>query len=545
VIADAPPVREEALDELAEAFGLSADERELLLQLAAAELDPGIGPVRAVDALAAIAPAGPLLRWALVELDRRLPLHAAPLRIAPRALHHLLGLPGVDPGLQPVLRACAPGPLVSDDHERLAERIAAGWDGRAAIQLLGDDPDGSEDVATLTAAHMGWSLAAVRARDLPLTPGDRHAFATAWTRESLLERAALLIDAAGGGADAVAPLVDALSVPVFVAAPEPVALRSPAHTHAVRRPGERERRRLWGLARGGAAPAELDALARRPVSARAISSGADAGRAPLPGRLVRRVDPVATWDDLVVPDAVGAVLRDIAGQVHHRSTVYEDWGFAARGSRGLGITALFTGESGTGKTMAAEVLAADLGLDLHVIDLSAVVSKYIGETEKHLAQVFDTAEDGALLLFDEADALFGKRTEVRDSHDRHANVEISYLLQRMEAHRGLAILTTNLKSALDRAFSRRLRFVVAFPFPDAEHRERIWRGAFPPATPLGRLDYKRLAALSLAGGSIRTVAVNAAFLAAAAGERVKTTHVLRAARAEYGKLDRPLVAEAP
>ena len=193
----------------------------------------------------------------------------------------------------------------------------------------------------------------------------------------------------------------------------------------------------------------------------------------------------------------------------------------AKGGRGLGISALFAGASGTGKTMAAEVLARELRLDLYRIDLSAVVSKYIGETEKNLRRVFDAAEaGGAILLFDEADALFGKRSEVKDSHDRYANIEVSYLLQRMEAYRGLAILTTNLKDALDTAFLRRIRFIVQFPFPDAGRAGRdLARHLSPRATPIDGLDCGRLAQLNVAGGNIRNIALNAAFLAAEAGSR--------------------------
>ncbi|MNQ63206.1 ATP-dependent zinc metalloprotease FtsH 3 [compost metagenome] len=191
--------------------------------------------------------------------------------------------------------------------------------------------------------------------------------------------------------------------------------------------------------------------------------------------------------------------------------------------------------------MAAEVLARETGLDLYRIDLSAVVSKYIGETEKNLRRLFEAAEDGgAILLFDEADALFGKRTEVKDSHDRYANIEISYLLQRMESYRGLAVLTTNLKSNLDSAFLRRLRFVVQFPFPDLDQRARIWRGVFPAATPTRELDAHQLARLNLTGGSIRNVALNAAFLAADAGTEVTMALVLQAAHAEAAKRERPL-----
>jgi SpoVK/Ycf46/Vps4 family AAA+-type ATPase len=221
--------------------------------------------------------------------------------------------------------------------------------------------------------------------------------------------------------------------------------------------------------------------------------------------------------------------------------VYENWGFAAKSARGLGISALFSGASGTGKTMAAEVLANELQLDLYRIDLSQVVSKYIGETEKNLRRVFDAAEQGgAILLFDEADALFGKRSEVKDSHDRYANVEISYLLQRMEAYRGLAILTTNLKDAIDTAFMRRIRFVVAFPFPDAAQRAEIWRRVFPSQTPTEGLDVERLSRLSLAGGNIHNIAMYAAFLAADAHQPVEMSHLLHAARAEYSKLEKPL-----
>src|SRR5439155_1757441 len=181
-------------------------------------------------------------------------------------------------------------------------------------------------------------------------------------------------------------------------------------------------------------------------------------------------------EDLVLPDAQRTILREIAAHVRQRYHVYETWGFASKSARGLGISALFAGASGTGKTMAAEVLASELRLDLYRIDLSQVVSKYIGETEKNLRRVFEAAEEGgAILLFDEADALFGKRSEIKEGLDRYANIEVSYLLQQMESYRGLAILTTNMKDALDTAFLRRIRFVVQFPFPDTAERLEIWR----------------------------------------------------------------------
>jgi SpoVK/Ycf46/Vps4 family AAA+-type ATPase len=234
-------------------------------------------------------------------------------------------------------------------------------------------------------------------------------------------------------------------------------------------------------------------------------------------------------------------LRDLAAHVRQRALVYETWGFARTSERGLGISALFAGISGTGKTLAAEVLARELSLDLYRIDLSQVVSKYIGETEKNLRRIFEAAEEaGAVLLFDEADALFGKRSDVKDSHDRYANIEVSYLLQRMEQYRGLAVLTSNMRNALDQAFLRRLRFIVEFPFPDFEQRLAIWRRVFPEGVPLGAIDWTRLGGLNIAGGTIRNIALAAAFSAADAGRPVEMTHLLRAARSEYRKLDKPL-----
>ena len=303
---------------------------------------------------------------------------------------------------------------------------------------------------------------------------------------------------------------------------------------------------------------DLDAAAITAAAGRALGGQEDgAERARDPGlrvwkacrqtarggldSLAQRLESTATWDDLVLPEAQRELLGDIVAHVRHRNRVYDEWQMSGPSRRGLGFSALFTGPSGTGKTLAAEVLANALDLDLYRIDLSQVISKYIGETEKNLRRIFDAAgHSGAVLLFDEADALFGKRSEVRDSHDRYANIEISYLLQAMESYRGLAVLTTNLRSALDQAFLRRLRFVVTFPFPGPAERARIWTRAFPAATPTCGLDVSRLAQLSVAGGNIRAIALHAAFTAAEAGVPVGMREVLKAAVAEYAKLERPL-----
>jgi SpoVK/Ycf46/Vps4 family AAA+-type ATPase len=296
---------------------------------------------------------------------------------------------------------------------------------------------------------------------------------------------------------------------------------------SIRAAGEKVRQRVWS---GDGRP--LDAILWD--ECRAIS------RSRLDD-LAQRIEPAATWEDIVLPPPALAALRSIASHVRQRPRVYEDWGFALKGRRGLGISALFCGASGTGKTMAAEVLANELRLDLYRIDLSAIVNKYIGETEKNLRRVFDAAEEsGAILLFDEADALFGKRSEVKDAHDRYANIEVSYLLQRIEAYRGLAILTSNMKQAIDGAFLRRIRFVVQFPFPDAAQRMEIWQRIFPSGTPTEGLRLDKLARLNLSGGNIRNLALGAAFLAADAGEPVRMRHLLLAAHAEYAKLEKPL-----
>ena len=257
-------------------------------------------------------------------------------------------------------------------------------------------------------------------------------------------------------------------------------------------------------------------------------------------QLAQRIEVKADWQQLVLPGEQEVLLHQITAQVAQRNRVYEDWGFRQQMNRGLGINALFTGPSGTGKTMAAEVIANELELDLFRIDLSSVVSKYIGETEKNLRKLFDTAEDsGAILFFDEADALFGKRSEVKDSHDRYANIEINYLLQRIETYHGLAILASNVRTALDKAFTRRLRFIVEFPFPGSEQRREIWQKVFPEDTPrAANLDYERLAKLNLTGGNIHNVALNAAFLAAQADSVVTMPLLLQAARTEYRKIDK-------
>ena len=259
--------------------------------------------------------------------------------------------------------------------------------------------------------------------------------------------------------------------------------------------------------------------------------------------IAKKIQPKYTWDDIVLPDDIRAQLQEICQRVAHRNRVLGEWGFDAKLSLGKGVNALFAGPSGTGKTMAAEIIANELGLDLYKIDLSGVVSKYIGETEKNLDRIIRAAENNnAILFFDEADALFGKRSEVRDSHDRYANIEISYLLQKMEEYDGIAILATNLRQNLDEAFTRRLVFTVHFPFPNEASRQRIWTGIWPSATPIAEeVDLAWLSRqFKLSGGNIKNIALAAAFLAAEDGGVVTMTHLRHATKREYQKMGKAL-----
>jgi hypothetical protein len=429
------------------------------------------------------------------------------------------------------------------------------------VQLCGPDAAGRLAVAGAACSRVGLTPALLDAAEVPESAAERDALARLWEREAALSGATLVLEVDLDDGARVRRVVDFVaSVGGFrlVSAPEPLrSRREPLLRVDVPVLQPAEQLELWAVALNGDAPGEPelaavaqqfrlggDGVAAAAAQVRAGASTWDACREqarPKLDDLALRIEPVAGWDDLVLPEPQKRLLGEIALHVRHRAKVYEDWGFAGRGARGLGISALFAGPSGTGKTMAAEVLANELRLDLYRIDLSSVVSKYIGETEKNLRRVFDAAEEGgAILLFDEADALFGKRSEVKDSHDRYANIEISYLLQRMEAYRGLAILTTNLRSALDQAFLRRLRFVVQFPFPDGAQRAEIWRRIFPRETPTAKLDHERLSRLNLPGGNIRNIALGAAFLAAGEQEPVGMSHLLRAARGEYAKLEKPL-----
>lgn len=578
---------------------LEASFASLVAEIQSGRLTPTFGLALAALPEAhwsALAPSAPLRRWHLLELTPADTIPNSPIRLAERILHFLTGVYYLDERLEGVL---VPAPAVGDlppTHQELADEIVRRWSQTAQVPpviLLGGDPlisgaglASKVAIASNACRQLGLGLYRMLATDIPLQPGERELLARLWEREAALGNYALLLDGeeldGGQTVQALVAFAETLRSPVLMAVqstlPDLQAAR-PAVRLDIRRPSLAEQRPVWQKALGPAAAGldgSLDMLITQfDLSAQAISAAVSEGiggrSSSISGQaltqslwdacrrqarprlesantghlLAQRIESIATWDDLVLPDIQHQALLEITAQVRQRAQVYETWGMAAKNNRGLGISALFAGPSGTGKTLAAEVLANELRLDLYRIDLSSVVNKYIGETEKNLRRVFDAAEgSGAILLFDEADALFGKRSEVKDSHDRYANVEISYLLQRMETYRGLAILTSNLKSAIDPAFLRRIRFIVNFPFPDTAQRAEIWKRMFPPQVPTEGLDPARLAKLNVAGGNIRNIALNAAFLAAEAGEPVRMSHLLRAARSEYSKLEKtPTEAE--
>ncbi|MEM6611648.1 MAG: ATP-binding protein [Cyanobacteria bacterium P01_C01_bin.72] len=589
-----------ALEQLALTFGLSTFERDILLLCAGCELDTSFPALCALAqgdpqknyptfSLAlnllpsphwsAFTPSAPLRRWKLIELGAGKNLTSSPLRISERILHYLTGIQHLDEQLLGLIEPVRELSLAADSHRAIASSIAETWSqsvGKSTlpvIQLCGTEAYSKRAIASVACSQLELNLHSICVGVIPSSTVEVNQLLRLWDREAVLNGSALLLDFGelgdnGSNQMAIAHLIEQISSPLIITSPERIITKQRASIYYdITKPSTAEQRTLWEAALSLqelelesyidtlvsqfflSAPeintASANAAGQTLSAASSETALWDACRVQARPRLeslAQRIEAVAGWQDLVLPEAQRSTLKTIVAHVRQRAKVYENWGFAGKSDRGLGISALFAGPSGTGKTTAAEVIAKELRLDLYRIDLSSVVSKYIGETEKNLRRVFDAAESGgAILLFDEADALFGKRSEVKDSHDRHANIEVSYLLQRMEAYRGLAILTTNLKGSLDTAFMRRIRFVVQFAFPDLSQRAEIWQRIFPAETPTHNLDASKLAKLSVAGGNIRNIALNAAFIAADAEEPVKMEHILSAARSEHAKLEKPLV----
>jgi SpoVK/Ycf46/Vps4 family AAA+-type ATPase len=569
---------------------------DLALNLLCADLETKVA------ARARFTAAAPLLRYRLVQLggepgQRPASWLGSGLRLEPRVVRFLLGDDAVDDRLEPYVDLVTPAVNLDDlvFPEALRSQLSqlAGYARQAGgpgagfvLYFQGPGGTGKRTAAAACCRKLDCQLLMVAGKRVAASgAGEFSALAALIEREARLQGAlvywedfdVLLADEDDARAAALIPVLAALPGPAFLSGTatwEPAD--APPGLTFVRLPfpppGPGERLRLWRAALGSSPGSGLDladvaakfqlsggqirdasatarslALARAPAGPRMTSADVHAACRLHSNRklaeLAVPITPRYTWDDIVLPGEQMAQLHEIHDQVRHRALVYEAWGFDGKLATNKGLSVLFAGPSGTGKTMAADVLANVLGLDLYRIDLSTVVSKYIGETEKNLARIFaEATTSNAILFFDEADALFGKRTQVRDAHDRYANVEVSYLLQKMDEYTGMVVLATNLRKNMDEAFVRRLHATVEFPVPGEAERRRIWDQVWPAAAPRDPgLDTGFLARrIEVTGGSIRNIALAGAFLAAADGGVVTMAHVLHATRREYQKMGKVL-----
>ena len=575
-----------ALDEVGALFGLTTFEVDVLLAAAAPELGlPAAGgTVTFTRALAllpdahwsALLPDSPLRGWRLLDLPDGLPaaeyggLAQLSLSADERVLHALAGAQTLDDRLAGRAEVGVPVCDLAPSQEAAAAdlaRLLLPGPGLEPAVVVGEDRLTRRQVALTAAAGLGfgllvvWAVSCRATRRRPTCSPARWPASPGWGTGWCCWRPRTPRRWPGSPDVRLPCCAVALSDPT----PHAVGLRGlPSVAVPRAATGERADLVVTALARRGLRlpPDAVRRLAEHALTPAQITLAVDrAGRTCTEASALE--DAVATvarsvvsqplhdlatvrrtragLDDLVLPHTARRGLQALVATVRHRGRVHDEWGYGERG-RGLAVTALFAGPSGTGKTMAAEAVSHELGRDLVVVDLSQVVSKYIGETEKNLALLFAAAEHGSVLLFDEGDALFGRRTTVHSSHDRYANLEVAYLLQRLETFDGIAILTTNARENVDPAFLPRLRFVVGFPFPDAGQRAELWRLAFPADVPTEDLSYLRLGQLAVSGGTIAQLAMHAAFLAADAGSAVTMQHVLDAARIECDKLERPLSA---
>ncbi len=584
-----------ALCRLQVAFDLDDDECALVMLAHAYETDPDV--YHAVTALTgahgqaglpvwllntlfeepvwpATASAANLRRWHILEPEGPAPRLEMRFRLAEPVTDALSGIYGLDPALDAILGTIQyperlPAP---EEAEFIAEALRLETKEGLSPVILVPSRIGVDSVAALLHGLMlrpyRIETARLAARVEEVVNLQRR-----YERDSSMRPSVLVAEVPGDllQQEALSGFVNDLAGHVvLVGEGSPAGLRRAVHRLEAAQfrtedpislwrseLGEDASRRLNGSLELAASHFELDAAAivqtaravRDPVRGAASAKDAAllfwnaAARAawPEPGNLARIIEPRATFDDLVVTQELHEELKAIVRQIRHAGTVFNAWKFDRHGARGRGTIALFSGPSGTGKTLAAEVIAHALSLPLVIADFSQLQSKWVGETPKLAAQLFDDLDrGGAVLLIDEAEGLLGQRGAVTDAHDRHANAEIGYFLQRLEAFRGLAILTTNMKQAIDSAFMRRFRFALHFSPPDFGERVELWTRAFPPSAPVGALDRQALARFNLTGGAIRNIALNAAFLAAEEGSDIERRHVARALRTEYRKLERPL-----
>lgn len=587
VVADrmeAPP----ALARIAAWFGLDDVALKVLILIALADQPPVLSAAlqahelavdgRATRALVcdvlgdtaeqALAPGAPLMASALVSADPTARVFEQPLTLCRPALEFLQGRIAFEPLWGDLITPPAAAPEGSLDRafvERFGGAVQAAFAQQISPVFFATGPSlpKAEGTAALIAEALGVPAMCLSADMLPSEPRERATTLKAIQRDLALNAALLILK---GDDPRVWDLVQGLPVPsVVLSGHEPAALPQ----NAIRlTPGgdTRTAADIWQAAltpddaraldaRGVAQSFRLQAdPARRALAA--VQSGLvpdlwHAARAEAGGDfdgLAQRVTQPSHWDDLVLPPAQQAALDQMAGFLRNRAIVNDQWGFADKSPRGLGMAALFYGDSGTGKTTAAEALVARVQaqtagqIGLYRVNVAALVSKYIGETSKNFRKVFEVgAASGAALLFDEAEGLFGRRsTQNRESLDKHSNAELGFLLQCLENYPGIAILTTNLRQSIDDAFFRRFRFAIEFPFPGREQRALIWQRVLPDALPKEELDFDALAGLSLSGGNIRSVAVNGAYMAASDGGVLTMRHLAQAARLEFAKLEKPL-----
>lgn len=492
--------------------------------------------------------------------------------LAPRLVAWLHGDERLDPSLDGIATmpdSIRPVHLLAVSESAIADTRKALHAQRSTVVVSGSVGLGRRTILVSVAAEVGLNVVCIDCQRLARTAELRTQLRALARECRLLGRLPILVgidvlsadDASASRLDAIGRDFAALletSVLATSATQRPATRWGrPTIVIELDRPSTQQRAQLWcdalGASESDAKPlARLYPLAPAIIYHAAAAARARAGddtvhapdvaagiRAVLDdqlGQLARRIEVSQTWDDLVLPDDDLEVVVDLVSRVRESTVVYEDWGFGKKVGKGLGTTALFSGPPGTGKTMVAALIARDLGLELYQVDLARVVSKWIGESERNLARLFDAAEAGhAILLFDEADALFGKRTEVKSSNDRYANLETNYLLQRLESFSGVCVLTSNHETNIDPAFQRRLSLHLRFELPEAPERARLWRTVLATSAPVGRdVDFDRLAdRYELSGGSIRNAALRAAFLAAATQSAITMKHLERAARVEY------------
>ena len=580
-----------ALEVIKNRFQLSSFETDILLLCAGMELDRGWGllcgqaqgskhtnyPTFSLALSTfdnphwdSITPDAPLRSWQLIQLkDNSNSLTTKEIVIEEQVLHCLLGSRHLNEKLRGLLELVVDQSFLVSSHQEIAGRLihtCLESPNHIVINLYGSDISSKKAIASTIAQKLQLNLYLISALVLPNDTSQIYVLKRLLEREWLLNKNAILLDCDRAKDNLISLLLNNLHCPVILSSQERYGGKQEAVIAVeVKKPTIQEQRWLWSQFLDGIVPESdkqidtlvsyfnlnLPAINNVCLQLKSLENNSNINEQlwqicrtqarPNLEQLAQRIESNVTWKDLVLPESELNVLQELATHVRYREQVYHHWGFARKNSRGLSISALFAGASGTGKTLAAEVLGNELQLDVYRIDLSTIVSKYIGETEKNLRKTFDAAEGcGAILLFDEADALFGKRSAVKDSHDRYANMEVSYLLQRIESYQGLAILTSNLKDDLDRAFLRRIRFTIQFSFPNLQQRTAIWQCIFPHDTPTQNLDFNKLAKLNVAGGNIRNIAINAAFLAARSRQSVQMKHILQAAQNEYSKLEKPL-----